>query len=66
MLTENRIIKVSDTYSLEDFCEMSDRDMEALLGFYGPDKVPRLDCLRAMEGEFDGFDGSFGFCVGWG
>lgn len=66
VLTKCRMIKVSDAYSLEDLCEMTDEDMERLLGFYGPDKVPRLDCLRAMEGEFDAFDGSFGFCVGWG
>ncbi|KAF8858469.1 siroheme synthase middle domains-like protein [Acephala macrosclerotiorum] len=50
------MIKVSDAYSLEDLCEMTDRDMEALLGFYGTDRVPRLDCLRAMEGELDAFD----------
>jgi len=60
------MIKVSDAYSLEDLCEMTDKDMEALLGFYGPDKVPRLGCLRAMEGDLDAFDGSFGFFVGWG
>ncbi|KAE8451768.1 hypothetical protein EG329_003225 [Mollisiaceae sp. DMI_Dod_QoI] len=60
------MIKVSDAYSLEDLCEMTDKDMEALLGFYGPDKVPRLGCLRAMDGELDAFDGSFGFFVGWG
>ncbi|RDW69295.1 siroheme synthase middle -like protein [Coleophoma cylindrospora] len=58
------MIKVSDTYSLDDFCEMDDEDMEALLGFYGPDEVPRLECLRAMRGELAAFDGSFGFCVG--
>lgn len=62
------MIKVSDAYSLEDLCEMNEEDMEALLRFYAPDQVPRLGCLKAMEGEtFDGsFDGSFGFCVGWG
>jgi precorrin-2 dehydrogenase/sirohydrochlorin ferrochelatase len=38
--------------------------METLLGFYNSNKVPRIDCLRAMEGKFDAFDGSFGFCVG--
>lgn len=81
-LTKNRMIKVSDAYSLEDLCEMSDEDMKALLGFYGPDKVPRMKCLRAMGGktdapselgclrpldnEIDAFDGSFGFFVGWG
>ncbi len=66
LLTECRMIKVSDAYSLEDLCEMTDKDMEALLGFYEPDKVPRLGCLRAMDGELDAFDGSFGFFVGWG
>jgi precorrin-2 dehydrogenase/sirohydrochlorin ferrochelatase len=60
-----RMIKVSDTYSLEDLCEMDETDMEALLRFYGPNKVPRLPCLRATENEYDAFDGSFGFCVGF-
>ncbi|KAH6676581.1 putative NAD(P)-binding-domain-containing protein [Halenospora varia] len=60
------MIKVSDAYSLEDLCEMDEDDMNTLLTFYGPNKVPRLGCLRAMEGELDAFDGSFGFCVGWG
>jgi precorrin-2 dehydrogenase/sirohydrochlorin ferrochelatase len=60
------MIKVSDAYSLKDLCDMTEKDMETLLGFYGPNKVPRLGCLRAMEGELDAFDGSFGFCVGWG
>ncbi|TVY38029.1 Siroheme biosynthesis protein [Lachnellula subtilissima] len=49
------MIKVSDAYSLEDLCEMSDKDMETLLRFYAPDKVPRLGCLKAMEGELDTF-----------
>ena len=62
----SRMIKVSDAYSLEDLCEMTEEDMETLLRFYAPDKLPRLGCLKAMEGEFDAFDGSFGFCVGWG
>jgi precorrin-2 dehydrogenase/sirohydrochlorin ferrochelatase len=66
MLTESRMIKVSDTYSLEDLCEMDEEDMATLLRFYAPDKVPRLGCLKAMEGQLDAFDGSFGFCVGWG
>ncbi len=45
----SRMTKVSDAYSLEDFCEMDDEDMKALLEFYGPDKVPRLSCLRGDE-----------------
>ena len=58
------IIRVSDAYSLDDLCGMDERDMELLLSFYESDKVPRLDCLRSMRGEYDAFDGSFGFYVG--
>jgi len=58
------MIKVSDSYSLEDLCEMDEEDMTTLLRFYAPDKVPRIGCLKAMEGNLDAFDGSFGFCVG--
>ena len=58
------MINVSDMYSLEDLCEMDEKDMETLLRFYASDKVPRLACLKAMENRFDAFDGSFGFCVG--
>jgi len=60
----SRIIKVSDAYSLQDLCEMDDQDRATLLRFYAPDLVPRYGCLKAMEGEFDAFDGSFGFYVG--
>jgi hypothetical protein len=48
-----RIVKVSDTYSLEELCEMTDDDMEALLRFYTSNEVPRLSCLKAIEGESD-------------
>lgn len=58
------MIGVSDAYSWEDFCEMSEADMQTLLGFYERGAVPRLGCLRAIQGEWDAFDGSFGFCVG--
>jgi precorrin-2 dehydrogenase/sirohydrochlorin ferrochelatase len=60
------MVKVSDTYSLEELCQMGEQDMAALLRYYPSGKVPRLGCIRAMRGEFDAFDGSFGFCVGWG
>jgi precorrin-2 dehydrogenase / sirohydrochlorin ferrochelatase len=63
-LTIIRMVKVSDAYSFEDLCEMDEKDMETLLEFYASGKVPRLSCLRAMDGRFDAFDGSFGFCVG--
>ena len=64
MLMIFRITKVSDAYSLEDLCEMDEQDMAILLRFYAPEKVPRLGCLKAMEGKLDTFDGSFGFHVG--
>jgi precorrin-2 dehydrogenase/sirohydrochlorin ferrochelatase len=60
------MIKVSDAYSLEDLCAMDGDDMQTLLSFYASDQVPRLGCLKAMDGRLDAFDGSFGFCVGWG
>ena len=66
ILTKYRMVKVSDTYSLEDLCQMEEEDMSTLLKFYTSGKVPRLACIRAMRGEFEGFDGSFGFSVGWG
>ena len=62
------MIKVSDAYSLEDLCDMEEKDMADLLEYYAPDKVPSLKELRGTEEteEFTGFDGSFGFFVGWG
>lgn len=58
------MIKVSDSYSVDDLCLMTEEDMRTLLTFYGPDKVPRFGCLQAMREEYPAFDGSFGFCVG--
>lgn len=68
MLIDHRMIKVSDSYSLEDLCDMSEADMAKLLEYYEPDEVPSLGQLRGDE-EVDDFvppefDGSFGFCVG--
>ncbi|KAK4188896.1 hypothetical protein QBC35DRAFT_495065 [Podospora australis] len=62
--------EVSDKYSWEEMCEMSEEDMHNLLKFYGPAKVPAFDDLRGMRAgaadidKLDVFDGSFGFCVG--
>jgi precorrin-2 dehydrogenase/sirohydrochlorin ferrochelatase len=43
---------------------MTDEDMEALLGFYKPGTVPKLDQLRLGEepGVYT-FDGSFGWAI---
>ncbi|KAK7408523.1 Bifunctional dehydrogenase and ferrochelatase [Neonectria punicea] len=61
--------KVSDTYSWEEMCGLTDEDMDNLLLFYPPSKVPSMDVLMALRGgtdvkKLDVFDGSFGFSVG--
>ncbi|KAF2232545.1 siroheme synthase middle domains-like protein [Viridothelium virens] len=54
--------KVCESWPLEDLCDMNDRDMEQLLGFYQPGKVPTLDQLRLHEQPgIVGFDGAFGW-----
>ncbi|KAL5352189.1 Bifunctional dehydrogenase and ferrochelatase [Pseudogymnoascus australis] len=40
------MIKVSDAYSLDDLCSMTEDDMARLLEFYGPNEVPPLESLR--------------------
>lgn len=59
------MIDVSDAYSWETFCDMTDEDMENLLLFFPRREVPELDVLKAMREEPEyTFDGSFGFSVG--
>ncbi|KAF2092815.1 siroheme synthase middle domains-like protein [Rhizodiscina lignyota] len=57
--------KVCETWSFQELCDMTDEDMEALLGFYGPNAVPSLQQLRYGEQpDTFGYDGSFGWsCV---
>lgn len=57
--------RVCETWTLEELCEMTDADMEALLRFYGPDSVPSLQQIRDGDDEETfAFDGSFGWsCV---
>lgn len=51
-----------ESWSLDELCEMDDDDMEALLGFYKPGKVPSFEEIRAGDGlSLNGFDGSFGW-----
>jgi len=56
--------KVCVQWSLEDLCEMEERDMEVLLQSYGPDVVPSFEQVRLEEkpGIYE-FDGSFGWSV---
>lgn len=58
----SRMSKVCETWSLEDLCNLKDEDMERLLGFYKPGKVPKLVELRVLDDPaVVGFDGSFGW-----
>lgn len=64
-----RMSKVSDSYKWEEMCNFTEEDMDNLLLFYPPDKVPSMDILLALRGgtdvkKLDVFDGSFGFSVG--
>ncbi|KFY20751.1 hypothetical protein V491_03456 [Pseudogymnoascus sp. VKM F-3775] len=43
------MIKVSDAYSLNDLCAMSEDDMTKLLEFYGPNEVPPFESLKALS-----------------
>lgn len=61
--------KVSDTYKWDEMCGLTEEDMDNLLLFYPPNKVPAMDVLIALRGgidiqKLDVFDGSFGFSVG--
>ncbi|KAI9849749.1 MAG: Bifunctional dehydrogenase and ferrochelatase [Thelocarpon superellum] len=54
--------KVCESWSLEDLCTMDEAEMDALLGFYESDEIPRLDNFRVEEKfEIPAFDGSFGW-----
>ncbi|KAJ4417988.1 Bifunctional dehydrogenase and ferrochelatase [Gnomoniopsis sp. IMI 355080] len=59
------MIRVSDHFSWETFCDLDEEDMANLLRFY-PDEVPDLETLKLMREvpEYWEFDGSFGFSVG--
>lgn len=63
------MIKVSDSYKWEEMCQLTEEDMDNLLLFYPPDKVPSITALYALRknpppATADIFDGSFGFSVG--
>jgi precorrin-2 dehydrogenase/sirohydrochlorin ferrochelatase len=63
------MIRVSDKYSWDEMCDLSEEDMDNLLKFYKGSKVPELDVLKGMRGgrapeDVDVFDGSFGFSIG--
>lgn len=57
--------KVCLKWSLEDFCEMDEKDMEGLLEAYAPNTIPSLDQVRLGEDPnvVWTFDGSFGWAI---
>jgi precorrin-2 dehydrogenase/sirohydrochlorin ferrochelatase len=56
LLTQNRMSKVCEQYTLDELCSMTQEDMEMLLGFYKPGTVPTLEQVRLQEpdGAYDG------------
>ena len=60
----DRMSKVCETWSLEDLVEMSDADMEKLLGFYDNDEVPAYKDIHDFgDDDTFAFDGSFGWSI---
>lgn len=62
------MIKVCNKWTLEDFCDMSERDMEQLVLSFDPDLVPSYEDIQMKEDNEDPnivwkFDGSFGFSI---
>lgn len=58
------MIKVCDKWSLEDFCDMTEKDMEVLVESFAPFAVPSFEQVRLREDpDVWTFDGSFGFAV---
>jgi precorrin-2 dehydrogenase / sirohydrochlorin ferrochelatase len=48
--------RVCEQWSLDELTEMTEEDMETLLGFYKPGTVPSLEAVRLREpdGAYDG------------
>lgn len=51
-----RMIKVSEKYTNEELCAMTEEDMDSLLTYYESNTVPTMEALRLSEkdGAFDG------------
>ncbi|KAF2639510.1 siroheme synthase middle domains-like protein [Massarina eburnea CBS 473.64] len=48
--------KVCEQWTLDELCDMTEEDMEMLLGFYEPGNVPTLEAVRLYQpdGAYDG------------
>jgi precorrin-2 dehydrogenase/sirohydrochlorin ferrochelatase len=56
--------RVCERWSLEELCDMTDDDMEELLRYYEPNKVPSLHDLRVgRDPAIPEFDWSFGWWI---
>ncbi len=44
-----RMSRVSDTYKWEEMCDLTEEDMDNLLLFFPPNKVPSIEALRALR-----------------
>ncbi len=60
---------VTNSFTWDQLCELSEEDGNNLLRFYPSGEVPSFDVLLAMRdtadlSKIDVFDGSFGFSVG--
>lgn len=62
LLTRFRMSEVCESWTLEELCEMDEHDMESLLRFFKPGKVPSFEKIR-LQDDSEGvpFDGSFGW-----
>lgn len=49
MFSFHRMSRVSDTYKWEEMCDLTEEDMENLLLFFAPNKVPSIEALRALR-----------------
>lgn len=64
ILTNLRMIQVCDKWSLEDFCDMTERDMEVLVESFATFVVPSYEQVQLREDpDVWRFDNSFGFAV---
>ena len=53
-----RMSKVCEQWSLDELCDMTEEDMDTLLGFYKPGTVPSLQTVR-LTGTGGAYDGPF-------
>lgn len=53
-----RMSKICEKWTLDELCDMTEEDMEVLLGFYKPGDIPSLEEVRLYEAD-GAYDGPF-------